>query len=83
MKTLSRLEGDIEIYLNPADMALVKELAPDSLKGVSWSLVADPNMLAGGCRVKTPLSLVDASVEKQMELVFGKLLDSCENKLDY
>jgi len=83
MRTLSRLEGDIEIYLNPADMALVKELATESLKGVSWSLVADPNMLAGGCRVKTPLSLVDASVEKQMELVFGQLLGSCENKLEY
>jgi len=83
MRTLSRLEGDIEIYLNPADMVLVRELATESLEGVSWSLVEDPNMLAGGCRIKTPLSLVDASVEKQMELVFGKLLESCENKLDY
>ncbi|MCB1666998.1 MAG: FliH/SctL family protein [Porticoccaceae bacterium] len=83
LKTLSDLSGDIQIYLNPADVAMVRELLVESLEGKSWKLVEDVEMLPGGCRVKTPLSYIDASVEKQMEVVFSTLLEASEEQLDY
>ncbi len=81
MLILSSLEGDIEVFVNPKDAALVRELAPELLEGVSWKLTESPDLLAGGCRVKTPKSFVDASVEKQMEKVFASLFESGETKV--
>jgi len=33
--------------------------------------------------MKTPVSYVDASVERQMEMVFGTLIESCEERVQY
>ncbi len=82
MATLYKLEGDIVVFLNPADAALVREYAPESLDGKSWKVVEDAGLLAGGCQVKTPISFVDASVEKQIEEVFSNLLEACDRGLD-
>ena len=82
VSTLSGLDGDIQIFLNPTDAALVKELLVESLEGKSWKLVEDPAMMPGGCRVKTPISYIDASVEKRMEAVFSSLVEASENNLD-
>lgn len=82
MATLSSLEGDIEISLNPADKALLLDMAPASLEGKAWKLLENPEILPGGCTVKTPISFVDASVEKQMDMIFDGLIESCANSLD-
>ena len=80
MSTLYKLEGEIVIFLNPQDAESVRALKPEFLDGKSWKVVEDPGLFPGGCQVKTPTSFVDASVEKQMEVIFAKLIDSCENK---
>ena len=82
LKTLSTVEGEVVVYLNPADITLVKELLLESLEGRPWKLVEDAELMPGGCRVKTPLSYIDASVETQMEHVFAALLDASEKQLD-
>jgi len=82
LSTISSLEGEIEISLHPSDMEMVHQLAKSSLDGKSWKLVIDPDSLPGGCRVKTPLSYVDGSIEKQMEMTFSSLIDDCENGLE-
>ena len=82
MLTLYKLEGEIVVFLNPADVERVRELAPEFLEGKSWKVVEDADLFPGGCQVKTPTSFVDASVEKQMEVIFSGLLESCENKLE-
>lgn len=81
MGTLYKLEGDIVVFLNPADAELVRQFAPESLEGKSWKVVEDAGLLPGGCQVKTPTSFVDASVEKQIEEVFSNLLESCDRGL--
>ncbi|MFT4518764.1 MAG: flagellar assembly protein FliH [Halioglobus sp.] len=81
MGTLYKLSGDIVVFLNPVDVELVRECAPESLEGKSWKVVEDANLLPGGCQVKTPTSFVDASVEKQIEEVFATLLESCDQAL--
>lgn len=78
LSTLSSLEGEIELFLNPVDVAMVEQLASELLVGKSWKLVEDIELMPGGCRVKTPISYVDASVEKQMEMVFSTLIECCE-----
>jgi flagellar assembly protein FliH len=82
LSTMSSLEGDIEISLHPSDMEMVHQLAKGRLEGKSWKLVVDPELLPGGCRIKTPISYVDGSMENQMEMVFSRLIDSCENSLE-
>lgn len=82
LSTLSSLEGQIDIYLHPSDVEMVHQLAQSNLQGKTWKLIPDPDYLPGGCRIKTPVSFVDASVEKQMEMIFSNLLDSCEDKVD-
>jgi flagellar biosynthesis/type III secretory pathway protein FliH len=41
-------------------------------------VVEDSSIGVGGCQVKTANSFVDASVERQMESVFGQLLAQAE-----
>ena len=82
LSTMSSLEGEIEISLHPSDVEMVHQLAEGNLKGKSWKLVPDPGFLPGGCRIKTPTSYVDASIEKQMEMAFGGLMDACEHDLE-
>lgn len=82
MTMLSSIESEITIFLNPVDISTVKELMLESQDGKNWKLVEDFEMLPGGCRVKTPMSYVDASIEKQMEQVFATLLESSENSQD-
>ena len=82
VSTLSSLDGGIEVFLNPVDVDMVSQLAPEALEGKLWRLIEDANLLPGGCRVKTPTSYVDASVETQMEMVFDSLMESCGTQLD-
>ncbi|MFT5484917.1 MAG: flagellar assembly protein FliH [Halieaceae bacterium] len=79
---LSKLEGDIEVVLNPADVALIEKMAPQSLQGKSWKLIEDADLLPGGCRIKTPISFVDATVESRTEQILEGLLASCESSQD-
>jgi len=83
LKTLSSRDGEIEVFLNPADVAAVQELMVESMDGKSWRLVEDSDLMPGGCKVKTPMSYVDASIEKQLELVFNTMLEASESTLDY
>ncbi len=82
LSTLYKLQGEIVIFLNPADASLVSEFAPESLEGKSWKIVEDPELFPGGCQVKTPTSFVDASVEKRLESVFEELLKSFEKGME-
>jgi len=81
MSTLYKLDGELVVFLNPADAACVRELTAASgvLDGKSWKIVEDASLSPGGCQVKTPTSFVDGSVEKQMEVIFANLIDACDN----
>ncbi len=78
MATLSTLEDEVEIYLNPADAEHIRQLAPELIEASSWKIVEDSEILPGGCRLKTPVSYVDASVERQLDMMISGLLDACE-----
>lgn len=80
--TLYELDGEIVIFMNPADASLFTEFAPQALQGKTWKIIEDPAMSRGGCQVKTPSSFVDASVERQMEVVFADLLEASQQGME-
>lgn len=80
LSTISSLEGEIEISIHPSDVEMVYQVAEKNLHGKAWKLIPDPNYLPGGCRVKTPVSFVDATIEKQIEMTLAGLMDACEHE---
>lgn len=82
MSTLYKLEGEIVIFVNPADAQLLRDFSPECLEGRSWKVVDDIDLSPGGCQVKTPTSFLDASIERQLEEVFEKLVESCNKDLE-
>jgi flagellar assembly protein FliH len=52
----------IRLRLHPEDAALLRTQLAQEL-GEAWSVVDDPLVLRGGCRIETPASDVDATLE--------------------
>ncbi|MGS0675379.1 flagellar assembly protein FliH [Shewanella sp. 0m-4] len=66
-ETLSALPDDpsqVKIHLEPSAVDKLKELAADKID--SWTLVADPSISAGGCRIVSETADADASVETRL-----------------
>jgi flagellar assembly protein FliH len=63
----------LTLHLNPNDMDLLEKnvdllhLATSS--GRTFHLKADPRLERGGCRIESDIQLLDASIEKQFELL--------------
>ncbi len=66
---------NIQILLHPDDANIVKDVlsidieSPDS----HWQLVEEPSMERGGCLLKTDNSKVDASVDRQVAVLFSRI----------
>ena len=71
LAALAKTSGDIEVYLHPQDESLVTELLKDERSTVT--VIANPDMLRGGCLVKRDDSLVDATIEAKCQTVFEQL----------
>lgn len=58
----------IAVFVNPDDyaalsQALVTETESESANGLGWRLVADPEVLPGGCRVESEQASVSSSLD--------------------
>jgi flagellar assembly protein FliH len=66
-------ESTLTVHLHPDDLAMLeqhldlKSLAERS--GRNFTLKAVPHLGRGGCRLESDIQLVDASIEKQFELI--------------
>lgn len=65
---------DINIYLNPEDVILVREALALSGDGDSYKFIEDPAITRGGCRIVTDTSQVDASIEKRLTALVAQLM---------
>lgn len=65
---------DIRVHLHPEDAAVVREklAAPGAER--AWTLVEDPVMTRGGCRVSTDTAQIDARFETRVQAVVAALL---------
>ncbi len=67
---------DIQILLHPEDASRIRELLSidkDSSDS-RWQLVEEPSMERGGCLIKTENSKIDASVDRQIAVLFSRVV---------
>lgn len=65
---------DIKVCLHPEDLVLMREAIAQSESDRNWSLIDDPSLKRGDCRILTKVSQIDATLEKRLASVASKLL---------
>ncbi|MEH6797858.1 MAG: flagellar assembly protein FliH [Halopseudomonas sabulinigri] len=73
LKALPVGAGNIRIYLNPNDFEAVKALRERHEE--SWRLLEDDSLMAGGCRIETEHSQVDATLETRLQQLIAQLYE--------
>jgi flagellar assembly protein FliH len=66
---------DVRVHLHPDDAAIVRERLAEPHAERAWTVVEDPIMARGGCRVTTDTAQIDARLESRLgaaiSAVFG------------
>lgn len=65
---------NIRVHLHPEDARLVREIYDMSEKEQGWSVVEDPVLARGGCRVVTETSQIDATLESRLAAMATHLM---------
>lgn len=65
---------DVRVHLHPEDAAVVRERLATPAADRAWTIVEDPVMTRGGCRVTTDTALIDARVETRLNEVISAML---------
>jgi len=64
----------IRLRLNPEDAAIVSDHLPSADGERAWSIIEDPALSRGGCRVSTENSNIDATMETRLAAVIAQLM---------
>jgi flagellar assembly protein FliH len=67
---------DVRVHLHPEDAAIVRERLAQPQSDRAWSIVEDPVMSRGGCRVATDTAQIDARLETRIGQMMSQLLGS-------
>lgn len=67
-------QRNVRVHLHPLDAVIVREKLTEPQAERAWTLVEDPVMSRGGCRVSTDTSQIDARLETRLTTVFNHLL---------
>jgi flagellar assembly protein FliH len=67
---------DVRVHLHPEDAALVRERLAQPQAERAWTVIEDPVMGRGGCRVTTDTALIDARLETRLGAVISQVLGS-------
>jgi len=65
---------DVRVHLHPEDAAVVRERLATPSAERAWTIVEDPVMTRGGCRVTTETAQIDARLETRINTVISTLL---------
>jgi len=65
---------DVRVHLHPDDAAVVRERLATPTADRAWTIVEDPVMTRGGCKVTTDTALIDARVETRLNEVITAML---------
>jgi flagellar assembly protein FliH len=71
--SLALRASDPRIYLNPADLNLVRASLSDDLTIRGCRLLADTGISRGGCRLESDTSMVDATLESRWERALSNM----------
>lgn len=78
-------QRNVRVHLHPQDAAMVRERLAEPQAERAWTLVEDPVMSRGGCRVSTDTAQIDARLETRLNTVLNHLLGEArltENRSD-
>lgn len=65
---------EVRVHLHPDDARLVRQNLSEAAEEGAWRIVEDPVITAGGCRVVSETSRIDATVESRMAAAVARLL---------
>ncbi len=64
---------NVQLHLHPDDAALVRESLSPTEGDLAWTIVEDPLITRGGCRVTTDNSQIDATAEARLNTVISAI----------
>ena len=64
---------DVRVHLHPEDASLVRESLSDVEGEHAWSIVEDPLISRGGCKVTAENSQVDAQAESRLNELINRV----------
>jgi flagellar assembly protein FliH len=67
-------QRNVRVHLHPLDAVLLREQLSAPQAERAWTLVEDPVMSRGGCRVSTDTAQIDARLEARLASVLNHLL---------
>jgi flagellar assembly protein FliH len=65
---------DVRVHLHPEDAAVVRERLATPSAERAWTIIEDPVMSRGGCRVTTDTAQIDARLETRIGTVISTVL---------
>ena len=65
---------DVRVHLHPEDAAVVREKLATPSAGRAWTIVEDPVMTRGGCRVTTDTAHIDSRMETRIQGIMAAIL---------
>ena len=65
---------DVRVHMHPEDAAVVREKLAVTGPDRAWTIVEDPVMTRGGCRVATDTAQIDARLETRIGAVLSSIL---------
>ncbi|MEB0078705.1 flagellar assembly protein FliH [Pseudomonas sp. CCI3.2] len=78
LKLLPMGAQNIRIFINPQDFSQVKALRERHEE--TWRIVEDDTLEAGGCRVETEYSRIDATIETRISQALAKMFDQLHDQ---
>ncbi len=63
----------LQLYVNPDDQALVRDYLRDNPDASMWRVLPDETITRGGCKARTALGDIDATLEKRWERVVSSI----------
>lgn len=73
LQMLPAASRDISVTLHPDDAALVRDTLSPTEGARAWSIVEDPLVARGGCKVTTPDSEIDARAESRLNALIASI----------
>jgi flagellar assembly protein FliH len=64
----------VRLVLNPEDAGLIRQVFDVTDKELGWTIMEDPVMARGGCKVLTETSQIDATLESRLAALVAPLL---------
>lgn len=64
---------DVKVCLHPDDVVLMREAILQTEADRNWSLVDDPSLARGDCRILTKVSQIEATLDKRLAAVVSQL----------